>query len=64
MGKLDGSVALITGAARGIGRAIALRYAREGATVAVVDLQEGLCAQHGRGDPCAARELQKRSRPT
>lgn len=38
MATMNGYVALVTGAARGIGRAIALRYAREGATVAVVDL--------------------------
>ena len=40
MKKLDGCVALITGAGRGIGAAMALRYAREGATVVVVDLDE------------------------
>jgi len=35
MGKLDGKIALITGASRGIGRGIALELARQGAHIAV-----------------------------
>ncbi|WP_336082012.1 SDR family oxidoreductase [Nocardia sp. SSK8] len=38
MGKLDGRVAVITGAGRGIGREHALLFAREGAAVVVNDL--------------------------
>lgn len=37
-GRLDGKVAIVTGAGRGIGREIALTLAREGAAVVVVDI--------------------------
>ena len=38
MGLLDGKTAIVTGAARGIGKAIALKFAQEGANIAFTDL--------------------------
>lgn len=45
MGRLDGRVAFITGAGRGIGAATALRMAEEGARVALADVDTEGCKQ-------------------
>ena len=53
--ELNSKVALITGSARGIGKAIALRFAQEGARVALNDINNESLKE-------AAREIQKVSR--
>jgi meso-butanediol dehydrogenase / (S,S)-butanediol dehydrogenase / diacetyl reductase len=58
MGTLDGKIALVTGGARGIGRAIALRFAREGADVAVADMNaEGARSVAGEIEAAGRRAL-------
>jgi len=46
MGQLDGKVAIITGAAQGMGAVEARRFAEEGARVVLTDLQEEAGRQH------------------
>ena len=55
--RLQGKVALVTGATGGIGEAITRRFAREGASVGVADLEEtkvrALCEDIEREGGCA-----------
>ena len=55
MKLLEGKVALVTGAARGIGKAIALRFASEGADIAFTDLaiDDNVAPQKKRSVPSA-----------
>ena len=57
--RLDGKVAVVTGAARGIGLAIAARYVAEGATVVIGDLNEAgaRAAAAGIGSACSGMAL-------
>ncbi len=59
MGRLAGKSALITGSARGIGRAFAEAYAGEGATVAIADIDFDRASETARqiGDAAYALQL-------
>ncbi len=50
MADLQGRIALVTGAAQGIGRACALELARAGATLALADINEDKAGPGGGGD--------------
>jgi NAD(P)-dependent dehydrogenase (short-subunit alcohol dehydrogenase family) len=65
--QLAGKAALIAGAGGGICRAIALAYAREGASVACVDIDAGAAAETARlvGDAGvrSLRRVERRRHP-
>ena len=61
MGLLEGKTALITGAARGIGKAIALKFAAEGANIAFTDLAVNEETESQRGDRAGDCSLRRES---
>ena len=58
MGLLEGKVAFVTGAARGMGRNHAVRLAREGASVIGIDIAEAVCAHSG-APPATKADLEE-----
>lgn len=62
VGRLSGKTALITGAARGIGRAIALRFAAEGADLVLCDLNlDSLRAVAAEAESAGVRTLARQT---
>ena len=59
MYQFEGKVAIVSGAASGIGRAVAIRLAQEGASVAVFDLPDRTTGEAASGLKETAAEIEK-----
>ncbi|MEH7872281.1 SDR family NAD(P)-dependent oxidoreductase [Rhizobium laguerreae] len=59
MPLLDRKIAIVTGASSGLGRAIALRYAEEGAVVVIADVCEAPIEGVKRPFPASLRQAER-----